>query len=143
MRRSASLERHLCSARKSHGSSRIFTDADGLKSVFNLWKSVAEQRFPFSRGQAGEQRKIQPHKKSLNDYAHHLRIRPEKLASFVTVFTIDDKLARLSHTLAAHLANHLVASDSSSRTISPWICLGRPHPLATKALRNLNHPSMR
>jgi hypothetical protein len=81
--------------------------------------------------------------KSLNDYKHHLRIRPEKLASFVTVFTIDDKLARLSHTLAAHLANHLVASDSSSRTISPWICLGRPHPLATKALRNLNHPSMR
>jgi hypothetical protein len=34
-------------------------------------------------------------------------------------------------------------ADSSSRTISPWICLGRPHPLATKALRNLNHPSVR
>ena len=33
-------------ARRSHGSSRIFTDADDPKSVFNLWKSVAEQRFP-------------------------------------------------------------------------------------------------
>jgi hypothetical protein len=30
-----------------------------------------------------------------------------------------------------------------SRTRLPWICLGRPHPLATKALRNLNHRSVR
>jgi hypothetical protein len=34
-------------------------------------------------------------------------------------------------------------ADSSSRTVSPRICLGRPHPLATKALRNLTHPSGR
>ena len=26
------------SARRSYGSSQIFTDADGLKSVFNQWK---------------------------------------------------------------------------------------------------------
>ena len=33
-------------SRRSHGSSRIFTDADGLKSVFNLWKSVASHLWP-------------------------------------------------------------------------------------------------
>jgi hypothetical protein len=63
-------------ARRSHGSSRIFTDADGLKSVFNLWKSVAEQRFPNSRGQAGEQKKnLTAVKKKLERlHARHLRI---------------------------------------------------------------------
>jgi hypothetical protein len=51
-------------------------------------------------------------------------------------------LARISHTLAAHLANHLAASGF---VLPRHITLDMPwssSPLTTKALRNLNHPSV-
>ena len=49
--------------------------------------------------------------------------------------------ARISPTLAAHLANRLAASGFVLPHHITWICLGRPHPLATKASRNLTHRS--
>ncbi len=52
-------------------------------------------------------------------------------------------LTRISHTLAAHLANHLAASGF---VLPHHITLDMPwssSTLATKALRNLNHPSVR
>ena len=53
------------------------------------------------------------------------------------------RLARISHTLAVHLANHFAARGVVLPHESPWICLGRPHSLATKALRNMSHQSVR
>jgi hypothetical protein len=47
-------------------------------------------------------------------------------------------IARVSHTLAAYLANHLAASGFVLPDHITRIC----HPLATKTLRNLNHPSV-
>ena len=40
-------------------------------------------------------------------------------------------------------ANHLAAAPSASLTRLQWICLGQPLTLAPKALRNLNHSSVK
>jgi hypothetical protein len=70
--------------------------------------------------------------------------------TFLVTFTKIMRCRRLPPLWPAHLGRwrpilliSWAPGGSHFRTISPWICLGRPHPLPAKALRALSHRSVR